>query len=185
MYPQHSTGYQSSATGLSIGHLLPNLIFTATHEAGTVINLILQRGRWSSETIWKVSKGSQLVPERGFEPGVDALVFHYFSIKLPPLTVHRLPAPSIQNSTLTYKLIQRAAVAAMGLWIRPTGSNCNLWTIPWRYLRAILWNLNQMWFTPKDGNSSSSWNGKMKFAEESSLCFEISYTCLLKSEIPI
>jgi len=32
-----------SSTGLTIVHLLSNLIFTATHEAGTVINLILQR----------------------------------------------------------------------------------------------------------------------------------------------
>ena len=174
-----------SSTGLTIVHLLSNLIFTATHESGTVINLILQRGSWSSETIWKLSGVSQLAAELNFKPRVAAPVFYQSSIKLPPLTVHRLSASSIQNSTPIYKLTERAAVAATNLWIRSTGSNCNLRTSPWRYWRAVLWNPNQMWFTLKDGNSSSSWRGKMKFAEQSSLCFETSYTCLGKSEIPI
>ena len=121
----------------------------------------------------------------GIQTGGGCPCIHHSSIKLPPSTVHRLSAPSIQNPTPIYKLIQRAAVAAMNLWIRSTGSNCNLWTILRRYLKDILWNPNQMWFAPKDGNSSSSWSRKMKFAKESSLCLETSYTCLLKSEIPI
>ena len=143
------------------------------------------KGSWSSETIWKLSSVSQLAAELEFKLRVGTLVFYQSSIKLPPLTVHRLSASSIQNPTPIYKLIERAAVAATNLWIRSTGSNCNLRTIPQRYWRAILRNLNQMWFTPKDVNSSSSWRGKMKFAEQSSLCFETSYTCLVKSEIPI
>ena len=95
-----------SSTGLTIVHLLSNLIFTATHESGTVINLILQRGSWSSETIWKLSGVSQLAAELNFKPRVAAPVFYQSSIKLPPLTVHRLSASSIQNPTPIYKLTE-------------------------------------------------------------------------------
>lgn len=51
---------------------------------------------------------------------------------------------------------------------------------PWRCWRAILWNPNQLWCTPKDGNSSSSGSAGRKSAEGRWVC-----TCLLQSQIPI
>lgn len=123
----------------------------------------------------------------GSDPSAEALPFTAPPRNCLPWlsTSCLLPSPFIRNPIHIYKLIQRAAVAAMNLWIRSTGSNCNFPTILWRYLRAILWNPNQMWFTPKDSNSSSSWSGKMKFAEELSLRFETPYTCLPQRQIPI
>lgn len=128
----------------------------------------------------------QLVTELGFEPGLEGpclttLLWNCF-LWLP--TSCLLPSPFIQNPIHMYKLIQRAAAAATNSWIRSIGSNCNLRTILWRYLRTILWNPTQMGFTPKDSDSSSSWSGKTTFTEESSLCFEKPYTCLPESKIP-
>lgn len=94
-----------------------------------------------------------------------------------------LPTPFIPNPIHIHKLIQRAAVVAMNLWVGSTGSNCNLWTILWRYLRVILWNPNQMWFTPKYSNSISSWSREMKFAERSSLHSETPYIFLPKARL--
>lgn len=85
----------------------------------------------------KIVQGPQLGAELGSEP-----VLHNSLINLPPVTVHTvcsnfLPSPTpIQNPTCIYKLIHRAAVTAMNLWIRSTGSNCNLQTILWSCFKS-------------------------------------------------
>lgn len=113
----------------------------------------------------KIVQGPQLGAELGSEP-----VLHNSLINLPPVTVHTvcfsfLPSPTpIQNPTCIYKLIHRAAVAAMNLWIRSTGSNCNLQTILRSCLRAILWNPNQMWFTLQ------GWQFKLQLEWKDEIC---------------